>query len=119
MNSAELAREARDLRAQLNARLAFAKEQGKKKAEAEKKYRRGRSEAWLTAPEGVAKMREDWVDSKTSDLRYERDLAVGLERSAYEAIKSTLADMSLLQSVVKAYIAEANFDRTAPEESFA
>ena len=115
MNSAEMAVEARRLTRLLDGALAFLKEQVKASAAAERDYRKAKSEAWLRVPDGTAAQKEAWVDAHTADLRYQRDLAAGMEKASHQAIRARLAEMSLLQSVANAYKAEASFDRYGPE----
>ena len=99
----------------LDAALAFVKEQIRKAAETERDYRHAKARAWLEHPEGTAKEREAMVDGATADLRYERDIAAGMVRASFEAVKSRQQQISLLQSQMNVEKAEANFARTGPQ----
>lgn len=102
------------LSALLDAALDELRTQAQKQAEAERDYRKARAKAWLEAPKGLAKYREAWVDSVTADHRFERDLAEGLRLSALELVRSRRAQISMLQSLLNAHRAEAEFVRTGP-----
>lgn len=115
MTADEMAAEGRRLSQLLDGALGFLKEQIKAAAEAERDYRQAKAKAWVEAPDGTAAAREAWVNGHTADRRYKRDLAAGMERASHQAIRSRLAQLSLLQSVANAYKAEASFDRYGPE----
>lgn len=92
-----------------------------KVAESERDYRKAKAEAWLRCPrdEGTTRdwtagRREAWVDAETADLRYERDLAEGVRASAQEAVRARRTQVSMLQSLLNAHRAEAEFARTGP-----
>ena len=93
----------------------------KEVAEAEMAYRKAKSEAWIRVPRDTdgqrnwtAGRREAWVDSETAPLRYARDLAEGKRSSALEAIRARRTQVSMLQSMLNANRAEAEFARTGP-----
>lgn len=115
MNPVEMAQEGRRLSGLLDAALASVKERVQAAAEAERQYRKAKARCWIEAPDGTAGAKEAWVNGQTADLRYTRDLAVGMERNARDAIRAYQAQISLLQSVANAYRAEAEFARTGPE----
>lgn len=115
MTPQEMAAEGRRLSDLLDGALAFLKEQIKAAAEAERDYRKAKAQAWVTAPDGTAAAKEAWVTGHTADLRYKRDIAAGMERASHQAIRSRLAQISLLQSVAKAYQAEAGFAQYGPD----
>lgn len=107
--------EGRRLSELLDAALAFLKEQIKAAAEAERDYRKAKAMSWVEAPDGTAAAKEAWVNGRTADLRYARDVAAGMERASHQAIRSRLAQISLLQSVANAYKAEAGFAQYGPD----
>jgi hypothetical protein len=111
----EMSQEGRRLSELLDGALAFLKEQIRAAAEAERDYRQAKARAWVEAPDGTAGAKEAWVNGHTADLRYKRDIAAGMERASHQAIRSRLAQISLLQSVANAHKAEASFDRYGPE----
>lgn len=81
----------------------------------ERDYRKGKAIAWVECPvELLAKHKEAWVDSHSADLRYERDLADGMRAAAAQAIKARTTQISMLQSLLNAHRAEAEFARTGP-----
>lgn len=83
-------------------------------AEAEHDYRKAKAIAWQTAPPGTVPMREAWVDSETAEQRRRLDLAEGSRSAALEAVRSRRQQLSAVQSLLAAYKAEADFNRTAP-----
>lgn len=81
----------------------------------ERDYRKGKAMAWVECPvELLAKHKEAWVDSHAADLRYERDLAEGMRVAAQEAVRARRTQISMLQSLLNAHRAEAEFSRTGP-----
>jgi hypothetical protein len=114
MTPAEMATEGRRLSTLLDAALHACRDRVQATAEAERQYRLEKAKKWVTAPEGTAAAREAWVNGATADLRYERDLAAGMERNARDAIRSYQVQISLLQSVAKAHSTEAELARTGP-----
>lgn len=68
-------------------------------AEAERAYRKGRAEAWVTAPDGLAKFREDAINAVTADLRFARDLATDLKQVEFERLRVLKARLSVLQTI--------------------
>jgi hypothetical protein len=126
MTPAEMAVEGRRLSNLLDAALGFLKEQIPVAAEAEQNYRKAKAEAWLRCPnddagvkagerEWTAARREAWCNAQTADLRYLRDVADGMVRTGYQAVRSRQAQMSLLQSEMNAFKAEANFAAYGPD----
>ena len=89
-------------------------------AQAEREYRHGKAAAWVETPHEhagrklTAVEREAMVNSATADDRYARDLAVGMERAALEAVRSRRAQISHHQSMLSAEKAEAEFARVGP-----
>lgn len=114
MNPAEMAAEGRRLTGLLDLALEAVRDRVKALAEAEREYRHAKARCWLQAPDGTAAAKEAWVNGETADLRYQRDLAAGMERNARDAIRSYQVQISLLQSVANAHRAEAEFARTGP-----
>lgn len=117
MTPAEMSQEGRRLSQLLDGALAFLKEQIKAAAEAERDYRKAKAEAWVQAPDGTAASKEAWVNGKTADLRYQRDIAAGMEKASHQAIRSRMAQISLLQSVANAHRADAHNDRFGIEDA--
>lgn len=126
MTPQEMAVEGRRLSGLLDSALGFLKEQIPAAAAAERDYRKAKSEAWLRCPnddagvkagerEWTASRREAWVNAQTADLRYVRDVADGMVRTGYQAVKSRQAQISLLQSEMNAFKAEANFAQYGPD----
>lgn len=79
-------------------------------AEAERRYRQGKSEMWAQVPpEGrggrTAVEREAEVNAKSADLRYVRDLADSLRQAALEVVRARRSQMSGMQSLL-AFIRE-------------
>lgn len=107
--------EAMRLSSGLDAAIAVLRRRSEEEAEAEREYRKARARGWVTHSDGTAKQREDDVNATTADLRYQRDLKAGLRQSSLEAVRSLRAQISLLQSVLNAYKAEAEFARTGPQ----
>lgn len=114
MNAQEMATEGRRLSNLLDAALSAMRERVVTLAECERAYRKLKARKWLEAPDGTAGAKEAWVNAETADLRYERDIASGMERNSRDAIRSYQVQISLLQSVANAYKAEADFARTGP-----
>jgi hypothetical protein len=95
----EIGRQAKDLRALLGNGLKAFREQSVAQAVAERDYRKAKAEAWTRrAGEGLAAERAARVDADTADLRYERDLADALARSARMAVQVRLAELDFLRS---------------------
>jgi hypothetical protein len=118
-----MAQEGRRLSQLLDAGLAFLKDMIGQAAETERDYRKAKSESWVRCPhedehgKWTAARREAWVDAQTADLRYARDVSDGMVRTGHQAVKSRQYQMSLLQSEMNAFKAEANFARTGLEVS--
>ncbi len=117
MNAAQLDQEAEVLVGLLDEAQTFYEEKVAEAAEAERTYRKGRMQALIRCPPGTVDEKKAWVDAETSDLRYARDLAVGLEKGGLELIRSRRQVLSLLQSRSNASREEAAFARTGPEYS--
>jgi len=83
-------------------------------AESEHDYRKAKAIAWQTAPPGTVPMREAWVDSETAEQRLRLDLAEGSRSAALEAVRSRRQQLSAVQSLLAAFKAAADFDRTGP-----
>lgn len=109
---AEAASEARRLSQLLDAGLDVLRSSAGEVAETEREYRKARAQAWVTQTEGTAAQKEAQVDALTADLRYARDVAEGMRRAALESVRSRQQQISLLQSLMNAHKAEAEFDRT-------
>lgn len=112
--NANLVAEGSRLSGLLDAALSFVKDQIRLAAETERDYRKAKAQAWVQYAEGTAKEREAQVDGATADLRYERDIAAGMVRASFEAVKSRQQQISLLQSQMNVEKAEAEFARTGP-----
>lgn len=110
----DLVDKARTLERQLEAGLELLRSTAIDTAEAERAYRKSRALAWVEA-EGTAAHREAQVDALTADLRFERDCQEGLKRAAIESVRARSQQISLLQSLLSAGRAEAEFARTGPE----
>lgn len=86
-------------------------------AEAEHAYRKGKAEAWFAIDSSlVVPHRQAEVDARTADLRKSRDMYEGLRQTALEALRARRSQLSVLQSMMNAYKAQADFDRTMPRE---
>lgn len=94
--------------------------------DAEMAYRQAKAEAWARCPiddpsvksgerQWTAARREAWVDAEVAPQRRDRDLAEAMRDSAREAVRARQAQLSALQSLIKAHQAEAEFARTAPQ----
>lgn len=83
-------------------------------AEAEREYRKAKAMAWVQQETGTAQEKLAHVDAACADLRYQRDLAEGMKEAAKQAIAARRTQISLIQSVLSAHRAEAEFARTAP-----
>jgi hypothetical protein len=95
----EISRQAKDLRGLLGNGLRAFREQSVAQAEAERDYRKAKAAAWARrAGEGLAAERAANVDADTADLRYQRDLADALARSARMAVQVRLAELDFLRS---------------------
>jgi hypothetical protein len=69
-------------------------------AEKERAYRKARAEAWLRAPDGTAKHREDWVNDYTGGHRFERDLAARIVKAADERLAEVDAERASLHRLI-------------------
>ena len=90
-------------------------------AEAEAAYRKGKAQAWVSAPrfhedtKVTAGEREAWVDGETAQLRHTRDIADGMRQAALEAVRSRRSQISALQSLLAGHREEVALARTGPE----
>jgi len=105
----------------LDAGIEALRTHSKAVAVAERDYRQAKSEAWVRAPKDppggkdwTAARREAWVDAECADLRYTRDVAEGMRAAALEAVRARRTQVSMLQSMMNAHRAEAEFARTGP-----
>lgn len=71
-------------------------------ADKEHTYRKARAVAWTLAPEGTAKMREDWVNDHTADARRERDWALYLIKAADERLAEVDGERASLHRLIDA-----------------
>jgi len=78
----------------------------------EREYRRAKAEAWGKAPEGTVPVREAWVNAEVGDQRFERDKAEGERVSALESLRSRRAQLSFLQTLMKATSEDMQFHAT-------
>ncbi len=69
-------------------------------AEKERTYRKQRAVAWATV-DGTAKEKEDAVNDKTADLRFERDVAVSLVKATLERLEEVDAERASLHRLVE------------------
>lgn len=80
-------------------------------AQAELDYRKAKAQAWVTVPEGLAEERRSNVDAVAADLRFVRDVAVGEQKAALEAVRARQAQLSYVQSRMNALRAEMDLAR--------
>lgn len=116
MNLSEAFTEATRLSRLIDAGIEALRTQSVQLASAEQAYRKGKAEAWVRSKgaDMLAKEKEAWVDSETADLRYSRDVADGMRSAALEAVRARRTQVSVLQSLLNAEKAEAEFVRTGP-----
>jgi hypothetical protein len=70
-------------------------------ADAERLYRKGRAQEYAKiAGEGTAAQREAIVDAATADLRYARDLAVGMQKAHQERLRGLEGERSQLRALM-------------------
>lgn len=119
MNITEAFAEANRLSRLIDAGIEAMREQSAALALSEHDYRKAKAEAWVRCPrdEGTKKdwtagRREAWVDAETAGLRYKRDVAEGMRQAALEAVRARRTQVSVLQSLLNADRAEAEFART-------
>lgn len=109
----------------LDASLAFLKEQIRAYAHNEETYRTAKSQAWVRCPndpagtkpadrDWTAARREAWVDAETAAQRRDRDIADGMVRASFEAVKARRGQISALQSSLGALREELEYERTVP-----
>lgn len=124
MNLSEAFTEAQRLSRLIDAGIEALRHQSEVLADAERIYRKAKAEAWVKVPRDgtddksqrnwTAGRREAWVDAETADLRYARDVADGMRSAALEAVRARRTQVSVLQSLLNAEKAEAEFVRTGP-----
>lgn len=125
MNLAEAQTEFGRLSDLLTAGLAAMREQAVALADAENAYRKAQAEAWVRCPnddagtkpaekDWTAARRETWVKAQTADLRRTRDIADGMARASYAAVRSRQTQISALQTLLNAYQQEMKFAQTGP-----
>lgn len=66
--------------------------------EKEREYRVAKAKSWVTHRDGTAAERIATVDADTADLRYERDIAAGIEKVALEKVRGHRQDQSMFQT---------------------
>lgn len=98
----------------IDAGLEVMREASLAAAEAEREYRKAQALAWLEV-EGTAAHRQAQVDALTADLRFERDVQDGLNRTAATSVRARGQQLSAVQTLVGAHRAEAEFVRTGPQ----
>lgn len=111
----EVADEINRLSSLLDRALTAMRDRKRAEAVAERDYRKARAEAWLRHTDGSAMERKDAVEAATADARYERDLLRGDHQAAWEAVRNYRAQISAIQSLLRAQTAEAEFSRTGPQ----
>jgi hypothetical protein len=95
----EIGAEARRLRELLQSGLTAFREQSVAVAEAERAYRKGKAEAWARrAGEGSVAERTAHVDADSADLRFVRDVADAMAKSARLAVQVRLSELDFLRS---------------------
>lgn len=121
MNLSEAFAEATRLSRLIDAGIEALREQSKQLAAAEQAYRKAKAQCWVRCPrdedgkkDWTAARREAWVDAESADLRYVRDVAEGMRSAALEAVRARRTQVSVLQSLLNAEKAEADFARTGP-----
>lgn len=117
MNTAEALAEANRLSGLIDLAIDALKNTSVEYAKSEQAYRKRKSQAWVECKahaDMLAKEKEAWVDSASSDDRYKRDVAEGMRQAALEAVRSRRAQLSALQTFLNAERAEADFARTGP-----
>lgn len=123
MNLIEAQAEFNRLSELLSGGLAAMREQAVVLANAEQAYRKAQAEAWVRCPNDVsatkpadkewtAARREAWVKAETADLRRTRDIADGMARAAYAAVRSRQTQISALQTLLNAYQQEMKWAQT-------
>ena len=105
----------RDLARQLQAAHDQHAQHVQTNADAERDYRKARSEQWVRADAATAAAREAQVDGATADLRHKRDIAAGMEKHALELIRSRRQVLSAYQSLLNAERERAGHAFKGPE----
>lgn len=119
MTPAEFAAEGRRLSRMLEAAQELHRDHIGNAADAERDYRKAKSEAWVRCPSDgwTAARKEAWVNAHTADHRHRRDVAEGMIRHSLQVQRNALAQMSYLQSEMNVFKAEANFAQYGPSEA--
>lgn len=112
---AEFAGECRRLSRLIDDAVEELARQTRQTAGAEREYRLGKALMWINSTESSASAKEPVVNGESADLRYARDLAAGLRRSAVESLRARMAQLNALQTMANLERAEAELLRTAPE----
>lgn len=100
----------------LDSSLDVLRREARKVAEAERDYRHARAKAWFETS-GTAKQREDAVNALTADVRFVRDVCDAERMAALESVRSRRQQLSVLQSLMAADRAEADFVRTVQRDA--
>lgn len=70
-------------------------------ADAERNYRKARAQEYAKiAGGGTAAQRESIIDAATADLRYERDLAAGMQKAMQERLRGLEGERSQLRALM-------------------
>lgn len=112
----EAAEEMKRLSTLLDDALSYLRRQIREVAEAEEAYRNVKAAAWVnTDSDLLAKEREAQVDAASAEARKRRDLAEGMKRAGFEAVKSRRAQISALQSLLSKERAVAEIANYGPD----
>lgn len=115
MNLAAATEEMLRLSKLIDAGVAEMTNAGEHLAVAEHHYRKARAQAWHSARGENVSQREDWVNAHTADKRLARDRAENDRRAAIEAVRARQAQLSALQTLVRAHKAEAELAGYGPD----
>ena len=110
----ELMTEARRLSTKIDEGVQTLAKSATTLAEAERQYRQEKARLWVETEATTAAERTVLVDGHSANLRYDRDIAAGLERAALEALRSRRQQLSAIQSILAAHKAEAEHDKYGP-----
>lgn len=80
----------------------------------EREYRKAKMQFWVEAPVSNVSEREAWVNGKSAEHRFLRDLAQGKSKAALEKIRNVRQQLSALQSAANAIKEEAAYERVGP-----
>lgn len=113
--SQEMSEEMQGCKANLTGLLADHLREVKVAATAEAEYRKHKAKMWATsytvAEIKLAEHRKAWVDAQSADLRFKRDMADSVSRSAAKAIEVELNIMDGLRSEMSNYRSEMGLSR--------